>query len=130
MGCDFYGTLKQIHEKLDAPAYALQLPLGAEENFEGIIDLLNMKARVYKDELGSEYVDNDIPEDLLDEAQLHREELIEKLSEFDDVLMEKFLANQEITVEELKKVIRKATINNKIIPVYVAVLLRIRVCNY
>ena len=117
MGCDFYGTLKQIHEKLDAPAYALQLPLGAEENFEGIIDLLNMKARVYKDELGSEYVDNDIPEDLLDEAQLHREELIEKLSEFDDVLMEKFLANQEITVEELKKVIRKATINNKIIPV-------------
>ncbi len=117
MGCDFYGALKQMHEKLDAPAYALQLPLGAEDSFQGIIDLLSMKARVCKDELGSEYIDIDIPADLVDEAQLHREELIEKLSEFDDVLMEKFLANQEITVDELNRVIRKATISNKIIPI-------------
>jgi len=117
MGCDFYGALKQMHEKLDAPAYALQLPLGAEDSFQGIIDLLSMKARVCKNELGSEYIDIDIPADLVDEAQLHREELIEKLSEFDDVLMEKFLANQEITVDELNRVIRKATISNKIIPI-------------
>jgi elongation factor G len=117
MGCDFYGALKQMHEKLDAPAYALELPLGAEETFQGIIDLLNMKARVYRDELGREYVDTEIPADLLDEAQLHREELIEKLSEFDDALMEKFLSAQDITAEELNRVIRKATLDNKIIPV-------------
>jgi elongation factor G len=117
MGCDFYGTIKQMHEKLHAPAYALELPLGAEDSFKGIIDLLNMKARVYEDELGLKYTEVEIPSDLLDEAQLHREELLEKLCEFDDALMEKFLGGQEITVNELIKVIRKATITNKIIPV-------------
>ncbi len=138
MGCDFYGTIKQMREKLHAPAYAIELPLGAEDGFQGIINLLNMKARIYEDDLGLKYIETDIPADLLDEAQLHREELIEKLAEFDDALMEKFLDHKEITVEELNKVIRKATISNNIIPVLCGSALKNKgvrflmdaICNY
>ncbi|MCK4518877.1 MAG: elongation factor G [Candidatus Omnitrophica bacterium] len=118
MGCDFYGTIKQMQEKLQAPAYALQLPLGAEDTFKGIIDLISMKARVYADDLGLKYSEIEIPDDLKEEASFYREELIEKLAEFDDHLMEKFLNSQQLTAQELISVIRKATIANKLVPVF------------
>ena len=117
MGCDFYGTIKQMHEKLQAPAYALQLPLGAEDTFKGIIDLISMKARVYADDLGLKYSEIDIPDDLKEEASFYREELIEKLAEFDDHLMEKFLNSEQPTADELINAVRKATIANKLVPV-------------
>jgi elongation factor G len=117
MGSDFYGAIKQMHEKLHAPAYAIELPLGSEENFKGVIDLISMKARVYEDQLGLKFAEKDIPADLVDEAQLHREELIEKLSEFDDEMMELFLEGKDIPRKLIDRVLRKATVSNKIIPV-------------
>lgn len=117
VGCDFYGTIKQMHEKLRAPAYAVQLPLGSEDSFKGIIDLIHMKARVYEDDLGLKFYDAEIPADLIEDAQLHREELIEKLSEHDDVLMEKFVHGGTPTEDEIMKAIREATVRNEFVPV-------------
>jgi elongation factor G len=117
VGCDFYGTLKQINEKLGAPACAIQIPLGTEDKFEGIIDLIHMKARVYKDELGLNYSEQPIPGDLVDSAAEKREKLMEKLAEFDSNLLEKFVHNQEPAPEEIISVIREATVKNKFVPV-------------
>lgn len=122
LGCNFYGTIKQMHEKLQAPAFAIQLPVGLEDSFEGVIDLIRLKARIYEDELGLKFREIDFesdefPQDLKEETRLHREKLLEKVCEFDDELMEAYLAGKEISTDKLTAVIRRATIENKIIPV-------------
>jgi len=117
VGCDFYGTLKEMDEKLNAPAYPLQLPLGIEDNFRGIIDLIHMKARVYEDNLGLKFSEQPIPPDLLDEAKRYREKLIERLAESDDVLLERFIHGQEPEPQEIIKAVRNLTIKNEFVPV-------------
>jgi len=107
IGADFKATLSQIETKLGANPVAIQLPIGAEDKFLGVIDLVKMKAITYKDEtMGADYVVADIPADLLAEAQVYREKLIEKVSEHDDKLLEKYLAGQEITEDEIKAALR------------------------
>ena len=117
MGADFYRVVDMIHERLHANGVPIQLPIGAEETFKGIIDLMTMKAEVYYDDLGKDVREEDIPEDMLEQAEEYRANLVEKIAETDEELMEKFFNEEEITVDELKKALRKATINNEIVPV-------------
>ena len=117
MGADFYRVVDMIHDRLQANGVPIQLPIGAEETFKGIIDLITMRAEVYYDDLGNDVRDEDIPEDMLEKAQEYRENMIEKIAETDDALMEKFFNDEEITVDELRKALRKATIDNEIVPV-------------
>src|SRR5690606_17320619 len=118
-GANFYEVLDQIKERLGASAVALQLPIGQESDFHGVIDLLNMKGIYYQDDdtHGSTYDTVEIPDDLKAKAEEFHAEMIEKVAETDDVLMEKFLNEEEISVEELKAAIRKATIANVLVPV-------------
>ncbi|MCI7145855.1 MAG: elongation factor G [Clostridiales bacterium] len=117
MGADFYRVVDMVKERLKANAVPIQLPIGKEETFEGIIDLIEMKAEIYKDDLGREYEKTEIPEELADDAQLWREQLLEAVSELDEDLMMKYLEGEEITEKEIKKVIRTATIEGKMVPV-------------
>jgi elongation factor G len=113
IGADFKMTLSQIESKLGANPVAIQLPIGAEDKFKGVIDLVKMKAITYKDEtMGADYDVADIPADLMAEAQQYREKLIEKVSEHDDALLEKYLHGQEITEEEIKKALRDRVIKS------------------
>ncbi len=116
-GADFFYDLKTIHERLTKNAHPIQLPIGAESDFKGIIDLIEQKARIYKDEDGKEWEDCDIPDELKEQAKEYRSKLIEAIVENDEKLMNKYLEGEEITVEELKKVLRKAVIANQIVPV-------------
>lgn len=116
-GADFYYDLKTIHDRLTKSAYPLQLPIGAEANFSGIVDLLEMKARVYLDDMGTKWEDRDIPEDLQEKAKEYRGKLIEAIVENDEELMNQYLEGKEISIDDLKKVLRKAVIANKIVPV-------------
>ena len=117
MGADFYRVVDMVKDRLKANAVPIQLPIGKEETFVGIIDLIKMEAEIYKDELGREYEKAEIPEELKDEAQVWRENLLESVSELDDELMMKFLEGEEITEKEIRRVIRKSTIEGKLIPV-------------
>jgi elongation factor G len=117
MGADFYHVVDMVHERLQANGVPIQLPIGAEETFKGIIDLMTMKAEVYYDDLGNDVRIEDIPEDMVDQAEEYRSEMIEKIAETDEALLEKFLGDEEISVEELKAALRKATINNEIVPI-------------
>ncbi|MBQ6702633.1 MAG: elongation factor G [Clostridia bacterium] len=117
MGANFYRVVDMMHERLKANAVPIQLPIGAEDTFRGIIDLLNMEADVYYDELGKDMRVEPIPEDMLEQAKEYRAKLIEAVAETDDALLDKFFNDEEITVEELKVAIRKATIANQIVPV-------------
>ncbi len=118
VGADFYRSVETIVDRLKARPVAIQLPIGAEENFKGIVDLVTMKARVWLDEsLGAEFQEIEIPEDLTDLAQEYREKLIEAVSESDDHLFTKFVEGVAITEDELSAGIRKATIGQKIFPV-------------
>jgi elongation factor G len=113
IGADFKATLSQIETKLGANPVAIQLPIGAEDKFKGVIDLVKMKAITYKDEtMGAEYVVEDIPADLLAEAQEYREKLIEKVSEHDDKLLEKYLGGEEISEDEIKAALRSRVIKS------------------
>jgi elongation factor G len=113
IGADFAMTLSQIETKLGANPVAIQLPIGAEDKFKGVIDLVKMKAITYKDEtMGADYDVADIPADLMAEAQQYREKLIEKVSEHDDALLEKYLHGQEITEDEIKKALRDRVIKS------------------
>jgi elongation factor G len=113
IGADFKMTLSQIESKLGANPVAIQLPIGAEDKFKGVIDLVKMKAITYKDEtMGADYDVADIPADLMAEAQQYREKLIEKVSEHDDALLEKYLHGQEITEDEIKKALRDRVIKS------------------
>ena len=117
MGADFYRVVDMVHERLHANGVPIQLPIGAEETFKGIIDLMTMKAEVYYDDLGNDVRIEDIPEDMLSQAQEYREKMVEAICETDDDLMEKFFEDPDsITVDELKKALRKATISNEIVP--------------
>ena len=117
MGADFYNVVAMVKERLKANAVPLQLPIGAESNFKGIIDLLEMNADVYYDDLGRDVRIEEIPDDLKDKAQEYHDALIEAISETDEVLMEKYLEGEELSIKELKVALRKATIDNKIVPV-------------
>ncbi len=117
MGADFYADLQSIHDRLTKNAYPLYLPIGTEENFVGIVDILNRRAFIYKDDLGKEIEETDVPADLKEKAESYRAKLVEAVVENDEKLMEKYLAGQEISVAELKPVMRKAVIGFKIVPV-------------
>jgi len=113
IGADFKRTLEQIGSKLGGNAVAIQLPIGAEDKFKGVVDLVGMKAITYKDEtMGADYIVSDIPADMLAEAQEYREKLIEKVSEHDDKLLEKYLGGEEITEAEIKAALRSRTITS------------------
>ncbi|MCM3706655.1 MULTISPECIES: elongation factor G [Cytobacillus] len=117
IGADFLYSLKTLHERLQANAAAIQLPIGAEDQFEGIIDLIEMKATFYGNDLGTDIEDRDIPAEYMDQAEEYREKLIEAVAELDEELMEKYLGGEEITNEELKAAIRKGTVNVEFYPV-------------
>ena len=116
-GANFYRVVSMLKDKLSANAVPIQLPIGAENTFLGIIDLMNMKAEIYKDDLGTTIEENEIPEEYLQKAQEYRAQLVEAVSETDDGLMMKYLDGEEPTVDELKTALRKATIEGKINPV-------------
>ncbi len=116
MGADFYNVENMVHERLRANGIPIQLPIGAEDTFRGIVDLMTMKAEIYYDEMGKEYGEEDIPAEMMDKAEEYRAKMIEAIASTDDELMEKYLMEEEISVDELKKALRKATINNEIIP--------------
>jgi elongation factor G len=117
MGADFYRVVDMVKERLKANAVPIQLPIGKEDTFVGIVDLIKMEAEIYKDELGKEYEKAEIPDELKDEAGTWREQLLEAVSELDDELMMKFLEGEEITEEEIRRVIRTATIDGRLVPV-------------
>ncbi len=117
MGADFFRVVDMVHERLHANGVPIQLPIGAEETFKGIIDLMKMKAEVYYDDLGKDVREEDIPADMVDIAEEYRAKMIEAIAETDEAIMEKFFAEEEITIDELKAALRKATIANEIVPV-------------
>ncbi len=117
MGADFYNVVDMVKDRLKANAVPIQLPIGAESDFKGIIDLVNMRAEVYYDDLGKDVRDEEIPADMMELAQKYHDELIEAVASCDDDLMEKFFNGDELTIEEIKTTIRKATIANEMIPV-------------
>ncbi|QAT49639.1 elongation factor G [Caproiciproducens sp. NJN-50] len=117
MGADFFRTIQMMRDRLKCNAVPIQLPIGSEDTFKGIIDLIDMRADVYYDEMGKDMEVEDIPEDMKELAEKYHSELLEAVAEQDDVLMEKYLNGEELTKEEINKVIRKATIANKFVPV-------------
>ncbi|HOQ16277.1 MAG: elongation factor G [Epulopiscium sp.] len=117
MGADFYNVVDMIKERLHPNAVPIQLPIGKEETFTGIIDLMKMKAYIYKDDLGKEIVEEEIPEDMKDKAEEYRMAMIEAIAETDEELMMLYLEGEELTEEQLKKALRAATIKVEIIPV-------------
>ena len=117
LGANFYGAVEQIKTRLGKNAICIQLPIGKEDEFKGIIDLFEMKAYIYNDDKGDDISILDIPEDMVDEAELYRSELVEKICELDDDLMMAYLEGEEPSNEELKAVLRKATCTCEAIPV-------------
>ena len=117
LGADFYNTVSEIGSKLGKNAVVIQLPIGKEDHFEGIIDLFEMKEYIYNDSKGEDISIVDIREDMKDEAETYHQELVEKICDFDEDLMMKYLEGEEPSVDELKAALRKATINNEGVPV-------------
>ncbi len=117
MGANFYRVVEMMHDRLKCNAVPIQLPIGAEDEFKGIIDLVEMKAYVYYDDLGKDIRVEEIPEDMVEKAEEYRESLMEHVAEQDDELMEKYFAGEEITIDEIKACIRKSTIANTMVPV-------------
>ena len=117
IGADFLYSVRTIHERLQANAHPIQLPIGAEDEFSGIIDLIKMKAEIYTNDLGTDIQETDIPEDLQDLAEEWREKLVEAVAETDEALMERYLEGEEISEAELKAAIRKATCAVEFYPV-------------
>ena len=118
MGADFEKSLESIWQKLSPNAVAMQIPIGSESAFEGVIDLLTMKAIKFGGERGEKILEEDIPNDLLEKAKEWREKMVEKIVSEDEKLLERYLAQEEISVGELREVLRKATINYRLIPVF------------
>ena len=116
-GADFYNVVQMMRDRLHTNAVPIQLPIGAEDSFQGIIDLVTMEATVYEDDLGKVADVVEIPEDMQDMAEDYRDKLLEACAEFDDDFMEKYLGGEEVTIDEIKAVIRKATIDCKMTPV-------------
>ncbi len=117
MGADFYHDLATIHERLTKKAYPIQLPIGAAETFEGLIDLFSRKAVYYLDEEGKKFEERDVPADMKDKVEEYRARLVEALVEYDEAAMGRYLEGQEIDIVELKKLMRKAVITDQFIPV-------------
>ena len=117
LGANFYACVDQIRNRLGKNAICIQLPIGKEDEFKGIIDLFEMKAYIYNDEKGDDISVTDIPEDMADDAELYHSELVEKICELDDDLMMQYLEGEEPTVDEMKKVLRKATCECDAVPV-------------
>ncbi len=124
VGANFWRVIEMIKERLKANPVAIQMPLGAEDTFTGVIDLIEPRAIIYKDELGINPEIAPIPESLAEEAMAHRDKLLEKIAEIDDELMVKYLEGEEITPEELKRALRKAVISGKLVPVLCGAALR------
>ena len=117
IGADFYGCVEQMKERLNANAIPIELPIGAEDNFQGIVDLIKMRAFVHKDDLGKEIEETDIPADLKEKAEQYRAKMLEAVAEQDDELMMKYLEGEELTIDEIRKGLRIGTIANTIVPV-------------
>ena len=117
MGADFYHVLDMVHDRLKCNAVPIQLPIGSEDSFAGIIDLVDMEARIYYDDLGKDMRTEPIPEDMLPLAQEYRDKLLEAISDFDDEVMEHYLSGEDIPAEKIREVIRKATCDVKMVPV-------------
>ncbi len=117
MGADFFHVLDMVHDRLKANAVAIQLPIGSEDDFRGIIDLVEMNADIYYDELGKDQRVEEIPEEMLELAKEYHSLLVEKAADFDDAIMEKYLEGEEPTPEELRAAIRRGTLEVKFIPV-------------
>ena len=117
MGANFFNVLKMMHERLKCNAVPIQLPIGTEADFKGVIDLVKMKANVFYDELGKDVREEEIPADLADLAQEYREKLLEAVSDEDDAIMELYLSGEEIPEDQIRAAIRKATIGVRMIPV-------------
>ena len=128
-GADFEGSVKSMVDRLGAKPIKIQLPIGNEADFSGVIDLVKMKAVVYKDDLGQEASEEDIPADMQEAAEAARTELIEAVADYDDELMHDYLEEKPIEVERLKKDIRKATLDISITPVLAAPPSRTRACS-
>ena len=116
-GANFFRVVDQIRNRLGANAHPIRLPIGAEDQFKGLIDLFTMKAEIYTNDLGTDIREEEIPEDMKAQAQEYRDALVEAIAETDDELMMKYLEGEEISVDELKKGLRKAVCDNKIVPV-------------
>ncbi|MDD4600518.1 Elongation factor G [bioreactor metagenome] len=117
LGADFFRVVEMMKTRLGANAVPIQLPIGAEDTFKGMVDLIEMKAHIYTDDLGKTSEDVDIPEELLEDAELYRQNLLDAVAESDDELMMKYLEGEELTKEEIRSGIRKATIACKMTPV-------------
>ena len=117
MGADFFRCIQMMHDRLHANGVPIQLPVGQEDTFRGIIDLIDMNADIYYDDMGNDVRVEEIPEDLKEQAQEYHDKLIEAVAETDEELMMKYLDGEELTKEEIKKALRKATISNEIVPV-------------
>jgi elongation factor G len=117
IGADFLYSVKTLHDRLQANAHPIQLPIGSEDNFTGIIDLITMKAEIYTNDLGTDIREEEIPEEYMEQAIEWREKLVEAVAETDEDLMMKYLDGEEISIEELKAGIRRATINVEFFPV-------------
>ena len=116
-GANFDNAVKMMRERLGTRAIRIQLPIGKEDTFKGIVDLVNMNAEIYKDDLGKEYEKTDIPADMMEDAKKYRAELVEAVAEQDDELMEKYFEDGDLSLEDLKKGLRKATIAMAVTPV-------------
>ena len=117
MGADFYHVLDMIHDRLKCNGVPIQLPIGKEETFSGIIDLVEMNARIYYDDLGKDMRTEEIPADMKDLADEYREKLLEAVSDFDDDIMELYLEGEEVPTDKIKAAIRKATVSNSMVPI-------------
>ncbi len=117
MGADFFNVIKMMKDRLKCNAVPIQLPIGVEDTFKGIIDLMTMRAEVYYDDLGKDVRDEEIPADMMDQAQEYHDAMVEAIAELDEDLMMKYLEGEEITVDELKAALRKGVCNVQIIPV-------------
>ena len=117
MGANFYRVVQMMKDRLKTNPVPIQLPIGAEDNFRGIVDLMNMEADVYYDDMGMDLRVEEIPADMKEKAEEYRRAMVEAIAETDDDLFEKYCADEEISIDELKAALRKATIDNKIVPV-------------
>ena len=118
VGADFFGVLNQLREKLNARVLPMQLPVGAESKFSGVIDLIRLRAIIYEDDLGMKSRETEIPQEMREQSADYRERILETAAEFDDALMEKYFKGQEITPEECYRALRKATIHHDLVPVF------------
>ena len=115
-GANFFKVYEQVRERLRANPVAIQVPIGSENNFKGIVDLVRMRAKIYRDDIGQEIEDTEIPEDILEVAQEYRSKLVEAVAEVDEALLEKYLEGEEFTEEEIAAALRKGTIDGSIMP--------------